>query len=221
MGHTGNADWSWAARATARVAIPVIVNGDVRSGTDARRALEETGAAAVMVGRRAIEHPWVFREIRSVLDRGIELAPPTAAERIAMCCAHLEANVASRGEHFGVRVTRRHLAGYLKGLPGAAALRKALVLEDSLAGCLDILASAREFHPIWTPLSSFTTPLVRRLVSRHDVVLFDAREHQSNSPEVTLARQYSQWPAISMRNGAPHEGQLASARAAPVFPAPE
>jgi nifR3 family TIM-barrel protein len=160
MGHTGNADWSWAARATSRVAIPVIVNGDVRSGTDARRALEETGAAAVMVGRRAIEHPWVFREIRSVLDRGIELAPPTAAERIAMCRAHLEANVASRGEHFGVRVTRRHLAGYLKGLPGAAALRKALVLEDSLAGCLDILASAREFHPIWTPLPSFATPSV-------------------------------------------------------------
>lgn len=154
MGHTGNADWTWAARAALRVAIPVIVNGDVRSGADARRALDETGAAAVMVGRRAIEHPWVFREIRSVLDRGVELAPPTTAERIAMCRAHLEANVASRGEHFGVRVTRRHLAGYLKGLPGAAALRKMLLLEDSLAGCLDILASVREARPGYTPSPS-------------------------------------------------------------------
>jgi tRNA-dihydrouridine synthase len=59
-----------------------------------------------------------------------------------MCRAHLEANVAARGEHFGVRVTRRHLAGYLKGLPGAASLRRTLLFEDSLAGCLDILAEA-------------------------------------------------------------------------------
>jgi tRNA-dihydrouridine synthase B len=144
MGHTGNADWSWAARAAERVKMPVLVNGDVKSAQDAKRALDETGCAGVMVGRRAIEHPWVFREIRALLDRGEEVAPPTADERVAMCRAHLEANVASRGEHFGVRVTRRHLAGYLKGLPGAAILRRTLLLEDSLSGCLDILAAAQE-----------------------------------------------------------------------------
>jgi len=144
VGHSGAADWTWAAHAGARVSIPVVVNGDVKSGADAKRALDETGCAGVMVGRRAIEHPWVFREIRSLLDDGVELAPPTADERIDMCRAHLEANVASRGEHFGVRVTRRHLAGYLKGLPGAAILRKRLLLEDSLSLCLEILAEARE-----------------------------------------------------------------------------
>jgi nifR3 family TIM-barrel protein len=151
MGHTGAADWSWAARATSRVKMPVLVNGDVKCAADAKRALDETGCAGVMVGRRAIDHPWVFREIRSLLDHGVELAPPTVDERIAMCEAHLEANVASRGEHFGVRVTRRHLGGYLKGLPGAASLRKTLLLEDSLAGCLDILATARESLRGWVP----------------------------------------------------------------------
>jgi len=142
MGHRGPADWSWAARAAERVSIPVIVNGDVRSAAEAQKALDETGCAGVMVGRRAIEHPWVFREIRSWLDQGVVLAPPSPAERFAMCRAHLEANTAARGENFGVRVTRRHLAGYLKGLPGAATLRQTLLVEDSLARCLEILDAA-------------------------------------------------------------------------------
>jgi tRNA-dihydrouridine synthase len=143
MGHTGAADWSWAARAREVVSMPVIVNGDVRTDDDAERALAETGCAGVMIGRRAIEHPWVFREVRARLDHGDTVAPPTAAERIALACDHLVANVELRGERYGVAVTRRHLAGYLKGLPGASALRQALVLCDSLEGCLDLLGAAR------------------------------------------------------------------------------
>jgi tRNA-dihydrouridine synthase len=142
MGHTGAADWSWAARAREVVRIPVIVNGDVRSAPDARRAIDETGCAGVMVGRRAIEHPWVFREARALLDDGVEARPPTPEERIALCREHLIANVAQRGEPFGVHCTRRHLAGYLKGLPGAAGLRQALNGCDSLEGCLAILGGA-------------------------------------------------------------------------------
>jgi nifR3 family TIM-barrel protein len=143
MGHSGAADWSWAARARAVVAIPVLVNGDVRSARDAERALAETGCDGVMVGRRAIEHPWVFREARALLDRGEEIAPPTVDERLALCREHLAANVARRGEPFGVHCTRRHLSGYLRGLPGAAALRQQLNACDSLDGCLAILDGCR------------------------------------------------------------------------------
>jgi nifR3 family TIM-barrel protein len=139
MGHSGAADWSWAARAREVVGIPVLVNGDVRSADDARRAMRETGCAGVMVGRRAIEHPWVFREARAMLERGVEIPQPTAAERIALCREHLAANVAQRGEPFGVHVTRRHLSGYLRGLPGAAQLRQRLNGCDTLEGCLAIL----------------------------------------------------------------------------------
>lgn len=142
MGHSGAADWSWAARAREVVSIPVIVNGDIRSAEDAARALAETGCEGVMVGRRAIEHPWIFREIRSLLDDGVHALPPTAKERIELCREHLLANVEARGESFGVKVTRRHLAGYLKGIPGAAALRQRLVVCDSLSGCLEILDGA-------------------------------------------------------------------------------
>ncbi len=142
MGHSGAADWSWAARAREVVSIPVLVNGDVRTAQDARRAIEETGCAGVMVGRRAIEHPWIFAEARALLDRGVELPPPSPQDRIDLCRRHLVANVAQRGLPWGVHCTRRHLAGYLKGLPGAAALRQRLNQCDSLEGCLEILDGA-------------------------------------------------------------------------------
>jgi tRNA-dihydrouridine synthase B len=144
MGHSGAADWSWAARAREVVSIPVLVNGDVRSAEDAKRALSETGCEGVMVGRRAIEHPWIFREARALLDEGKDRALPSPAERLALCREHLIANVAQRGEPFGVYCTRRHLAGYLKGMIGAAALRQELNRCDTLEGCLAILGTASE-----------------------------------------------------------------------------
>jgi nifR3 family TIM-barrel protein len=143
MGHRGGADWSWAARAREVIRIPVLVNGDVRSAPDALRALDETGCAGVMVGRRAIEHPWIFREATGLLRRQAVIAPPATAERLALCAEHLVASVAQRGAPFGVHCTRRHLAGYLKGIEGAASLRQKLNACDSLEGCLEILDGAR------------------------------------------------------------------------------
>lgn len=139
MGHTGSADWSWAMRAREVVSIPVIVNGDVRSADDAERAIESTGCEGVMIGRRAIEHPWIFREAKAKLRDGVDLAPPTDRERIELCKEHLAANVEKRGEPHGVRCTRRHLSGYLSGLHGAAQLRRELNTCDTLEGCLAIL----------------------------------------------------------------------------------
>lgn len=143
MGHSGAADWSWAGRAQAAVSIPVIVNGDICTADDAERALRQTGCAAVMVGRRAIEHPWVFREIHARLRGTPDVGGPTIDERLGLCAAHLTANTALRGEPYGVRCTRRHLTGYLKGLHGASALRQELFHEDTLAGSLAILERAR------------------------------------------------------------------------------
>jgi nifR3 family TIM-barrel protein len=139
MGHSGSADWAWAMRAREVVSIPVIVNGDVRSADDAKRALDETGCAGVMIGRRAIEHPWIFREAKAFLRDDVRVAPPTDQERIDLCKQHLRANVEMRGEPFGVRCTRRHLSGYLSGLRGAGQLRRELNVCDSLDGCLTIL----------------------------------------------------------------------------------
>jgi tRNA-dihydrouridine synthase B len=139
MGHSGAADWSWAQKAREVVKIPVLVNGDVKTAADAKRALDETGCAGVMVGRRAIEHPWVFREAYGLLRRGENVAPPTDEERILLCKQHLQMNVEERGEPYGVRCTRRHLSGYLHGLRGASQLCQVFNTCDSLEGCLAIL----------------------------------------------------------------------------------
>lgn len=129
MGHRGPADWRWAARAQAAVAIPVIVNGDVRTADDVVRALAETGCAGVMVGRAAIEHPWIFREARARLA-GAPLTPPTDDERRAVYRAIVEGSVAMRGERFGVASAKRHL-GVLG--PLTPTLRPRLVRAQTLA----------------------------------------------------------------------------------------
>lgn len=139
MGHSGAADWSWARKAREVVSIPVLVNGDVKTAEDAKRAIDETGCEGVMVGRRAIEHPWIFREAYGLLREGVSVPLPTDAERVDLCKKHLRANVEERGEPHGVRCTRRHLSGYLSGLRGAAQLRRELNTCDSLEGCLAIL----------------------------------------------------------------------------------
>lgn len=108
MGLEGCADWSWARRAREVVSIPVIVNGDIRTASDVVRALAETGCAAVMIGRGAIDHPWLFREARAALA-GAPIAGPTDAERLALYRALLDANSAQRNERHGVAMTRRHL----------------------------------------------------------------------------------------------------------------
>ncbi len=165
MGHSGAADWAWAARAREVVSIPVIVNGDVKSAEDAARAMRETGCAGVMVGRRAIDHPWIFREARALLDHGVHLPGPTAEERLALCRRHLVDNVAARGE-FGVKVTRRHLSGYLSGLNGAAALRRTLLFCDTLEGCLAILDdAARRLAGERSGLGRTSSPAVAELGS--------------------------------------------------------
>ena len=153
MGHSGNADWSWAQKAREVVSIPIIVNGDVRSGPDALRALEETGAHGAMVGRYAIEHPWVFREARALIDRGETLAPPTAAERIALCREHLLAAAGARGELRAVRAMRRYYPGYLHGLPGAGALRRELNTTDPIDAVM-ALFDRLERHPDPAPLAA-------------------------------------------------------------------
>ncbi len=144
MGHSGAADWTWAERAREKVTIPILVNGDVRTADDALRAIETTRCEGVMVGRRAIEHPWIFREARALLDRGETIAQPTHLDRIALCREHLSLNVAERGEPYGVQCTRRHLSGYLKGIPGAAVLRQKLNTIDSFEQCLAVLEGAEE-----------------------------------------------------------------------------
>ncbi|UJR85402.1 tRNA dihydrouridine synthase [Sandaracinus amylolyticus] len=136
MGHSGQADWSWARRVREVVSMPVLVNGDVKSADDAERAVRDTGCEGVMIGRHAIDHPWIFREVRARLDRGETVAAPTIDERFATCREHLLAMVAERGEARAVRAMRRYYPGYLHGVHGGAVARRELNTTETLEGVL-------------------------------------------------------------------------------------
>jgi nifR3 family TIM-barrel protein len=132
MGHSGEADWSWAKKTREVVAMPVIVNGDVKTAHDAARAIEETGCAGAMIGRAAIAHPWVVGESRALLDHGVEPTPVGWRERLALTREHLAACVSVRGDRRAVNYMRRYYPGYLRGLPGGANLRNELNRADTL-----------------------------------------------------------------------------------------
>ena len=134
-GHTGPAEWSWARRAREAVGIPVVVNGDVRTADDVVRALAETGCSAAMIGRGAIDHPWVFREARAAL-RGESIAGPTDHERRAMFARITAESVALRGEQRGIGVARRHARVLGQQV---ATLRPRLFAARSLAEVRDVL----------------------------------------------------------------------------------
>jgi tRNA-dihydrouridine synthase B len=128
------------------VNIPVIVNGDIRSATDCERALDLTGCAGAMIGRSAIKHPWIFREVRSWLQGDRQTVAPTALERLELCLEHLLAMGAQRGEDRTIGPMRGFYPGYLRGVPNASALIRELnslptfeitrqVLEREVATC--------------------------------------------------------------------------------------
>jgi tRNA-dihydrouridine synthase B len=141
MGHEGAVDYGWAARAREVVAIPVIVNGDIRSANDCKRVLDATGCAGVMIGRRAIEHPWIFREARARLDQRGRVPAPSLRERFALCREHLLAISAEHGPRRALRAMRRYYPGYLRTLSDAGPCIQELNAALTLEAALETLAA--------------------------------------------------------------------------------
>jgi tRNA-dihydrouridine synthase len=139
MGYNGVADWSWARAVREVVSIPVIVNGDIRSANDAKRALDSTGCAGVMIGRRAMEHPWIFGEARDRLDQRGQRKPPSMQERFALAREHLIAMANDRGERLAVNAMRRSYKGYLHNVVDAKELLDEIFRTPSLQGTLEAL----------------------------------------------------------------------------------
>jgi tRNA-dihydrouridine synthase B len=142
--YRGAADWDVIADVKAAVAVPVIGSGDVFSAHDAKAMFERTGVDAVMVARGAQGNPWIFRECRSLLDSGEEVAPPTAFERIDMAREHAAALVASGGEE-AFRRMRKHVGWYVHGLAGATFVRERVNTAGSYREMDDLLVEYRAF----------------------------------------------------------------------------
>ena len=133
-GFSGDAEYDTIAAVKAAVGIPVIANGDISTPEQVKQVLDYTRADGVMIGRAAQGRPWMFREIQHYLETGRRLPVPEVGEIHRVLTAHLEDLYQFYGEYTGVRVARKHISWYTKGLAGSAAFRHAMnQLETSAA----------------------------------------------------------------------------------------
>jgi tRNA-dihydrouridine synthase B len=121
--YLGDAEYDTIAAVKQAINIPLIANGDITTPEKAKYVLDYTGADAVMIGRAAQGRPWIFREIEHYLVTGAHLPPPTVEEIHTVMLEHLHDLYAFYGDLSGMRVARKHISWYTKGLAGSAQFR--------------------------------------------------------------------------------------------------
>jgi len=131
--YTGDAEYDTIRAVKAAARIPVIANGDITTPEKAQFVLDYTGADAVMIGRAAQGRPWIFREIEHFLNTGEHLPQPEVTEIHAVLLEHIHDLYAFYGDLTGVRIARKHISWYTRGLIGSSAFRHTMNQLDSVA----------------------------------------------------------------------------------------
>lgn len=145
--YTGHADWGAVGATVRAVGLPVIVNGDIGGVAAARRALSESGAHGVMVGRAAMGQPWLIGEIAAALE-GRAWSPPSWTARVQSLIEQVEDSASLYGSALGLRMVRKHVAAFVDALetPGTAQerreLRARLCRLDSVADLVGAIAAS-------------------------------------------------------------------------------
>ena len=144
--YKGSADWAFVANVKEAVSVPVIVNGDICSIDDAEQALRQSGADGVMVGRGAYGRPWLLSQMIAWFRHGETKTDPSIDEQYEVIDAHYRDMLDHYGEDVGVKIARKHIGWYTKGLPGSAEFRNRVNQEPDPGKVLDAMA---DFYAPW------------------------------------------------------------------------
>ncbi len=141
--YNGIADWEFIRQVKDSVKLPVVVNGDIVTVEGAKSALEKSGADAVMVGRGAYGRPWFLRQVMEFLRSGEKLPSPAIQDQMNTILEHYQAMLSHYGNDTGLKIARKHLGWYSKGLPGSADFRTRImqITDPKLA-----MESVRAFY---------------------------------------------------------------------------
>jgi len=132
--YNGSADWAFVREVKAAVKIPIVVNGDIVTVEDAAKAKDESGADGVMVGRGAYGRPWFLKQVMQFLKQGTRLPDPPLAKQLAVLLEHYRGILEHYGESSGVKIARKHVAWYSKGLYGSNEFRTRINQMDDPKG---------------------------------------------------------------------------------------
>jgi nifR3 family TIM-barrel protein len=138
--YKGEADWAHIAALKRAIDIPVIGNGDLSDARDAFAKMRASGVDAVMLGRATLGNPWLVGQLRAWMEGREPDATPAAPERLRFAVRHYHAMLEEWGESRAVPQMRKHLGYYLKGFPGASALRERLMRTETAVETLRIVA---------------------------------------------------------------------------------